>query len=48
MDNDLGATYVYADFYPLGKLAYLDEIDKIQDRWESFFFRSNLMGKLNE
>jgi hypothetical protein len=43
---DFGATY--ADFDPLGKLAYLDEIEKIQDRWESFFFRFKFMGKLNE
>lgn len=41
-----GATY--ADFDPLGKLAYLDEIEKIEERWESFFFRFKLMGKINE
>jgi hypothetical protein len=43
---DFGANY--AEFDGLGKLAYLDEIDKIQDRWESFFFRFKLMGKINE
>eukprot|EP00980_Cylindrotheca_fusiformis_P016191 scaffold4809_cov116-Cylindrotheca_fusiformis.AAC.15 len=43
---DFGASY--ADFDPLGKLAFLDEIEKIQDRWDSFYFRFKLMGKLNE
>lgn len=29
---DFGSSY--ADFDPLGKLAFLDEIEKIQNRWE--------------
>ena len=38
----------YDDFDPLGKLAYLDEIEKIEERWESFFFRFKLMNAINE
>jgi Domain of unknown function (DUF1825) len=42
---ELGSTY--ATFDPLGKLAFLDEIEKIQDRWDVFFARFQLMGVLN-
>eukprot|EP01083_Nonionella_stella_P150329 478777_1 len=27
----------YATFDPMGKIAYLDEIDKIEERWDVFF-----------
>ena len=37
----------YGNFDPLGKLYYLDEIDKIQDRWDIFYARFQLMGLLN-
>jgi hypothetical protein len=42
---DFGAKY--DSFDPLGKLAFLDEIDKIQDRWDIFFTRFKLMGAIN-
>jgi len=35
-------------FDPLGKMYYLDEIEKIQDRWDVFFARFKLMGALNQ
>lgn len=38
----------YANFDALGKIAYLDEIDKIHDRWDVFFARFSLMGQLNK
>jgi hypothetical protein len=37
----------YANFDALGKIAFLDEIDKIHDRWDVFFARFSLMGQLN-
>lgn len=43
---DFGSNY--GDFDALGKLAYLDEVDKIEDRWESFYFRFKLLDKLNK
>ena len=42
---DLGAGY--GRFDPLGKIAYLDEIEKINDRWEIFYTRFSLMGSMN-
>jgi hypothetical protein len=38
----------YAEFDPLGKLSYLDHIERIEERWESFFFRFKLMNAVNE
>merc|ERR1711862_357214 len=38
----------YSDFDPLGKIAYIDMIDKIEERWDVFFARFSLMGSLNE
>jgi hypothetical protein len=38
----------YGEFDPSGKLRYLDEIEKIEDRWDVFFARFGLMGALNE
>jgi hypothetical protein len=38
----------YGEFDPLGKLRYLDEIEKIEDRWDVFFARVGLTGDLNE
>jgi hypothetical protein len=37
----------YGSFDPSGKLMYLDEVEKIQDRWDVFFARFQLMGALN-
>jgi len=38
----------FESFDPLGKIAYLDEIEKIQERWDIFFARFSLMGALNK
>jgi hypothetical protein len=38
----------YDKFDPLGKLAYLDEIEKIEDRWDAFFFRFKLMDAIDQ
>jgi hypothetical protein len=38
----------YESFDPLGKCAYLDEIDKIHERWDVFFARQSLLGALNK
>jgi hypothetical protein len=37
----------YDSFDPLGKFYYLDEIEKIEDRWDVFFTRFKLMGQLD-
>ena len=41
-----GATY--DEFDALGKLAFLDEVEKIEDRWDAFFFRFKLMDALDK
>jgi hypothetical protein len=41
---DFGAKYT--SFDPLEKLAFLDEVDKIEDRWE-FFMKYKLMGAID-
>lgn len=38
----------YDTFDPLGKLRYLDEIEKIEERWNVFYARFKLMGVLNQ
>ena len=43
---DFGSSY--ATFDPMGKLAYLDEVDKIEERWNVFFARFSLLGQLNQ
>jgi len=43
---DFGAKY--SEFDPLGKIRYLDEIEKIEERWDVFFARFSLMGALNK
>ena len=43
---EMGASY--ANFDPSGKIAYIDEIEKIDDRWQVFFARFKLMGKLDK
>lgn len=42
----MGASY--ATFDPMGKIAFLDEIEKIEDRWDVFFARFSLLGQLDE
>lgn len=37
----------YDTFDPFGKLYYLNEIEKIEDRWDVFFTRFKLMGQLD-
>jgi hypothetical protein len=43
---EFGATY--GSFDRIGKLLYLDEIDKIQERWDVFLTRFSLMGALGK
>lgn len=38
----------YSSFDPPGKIAFLDKMDEIHDRWDIFFSRFDLMGQLNE
>jgi len=42
---DLGASYGGMD--PLGKLAYLDALEAVEQRWDVFFARFSLVGALN-
>ena len=37
----------YGTFDPLGKLAFLDQVEKIEERWDIFFGRLGLIGALN-
>mmetsp|Transcript_35253 Transcript_35253/g.77209 ORF Transcript_35253/g.77209 Transcript_35253/m.77209 type:complete len:343 (+) Transcript_35253:102-1130(+) len=37
----------YDTFDALGKIAYLDEVERIEDRWDIFFTRASLMGAVN-
>ena len=43
---DFGARY--DTFDPLGKLRFLDEIEKVEERWDVFFARFSLMGALDD
>eukprot|EP00979_Chaetoceros_neogracilis_P001424 scaffold248_cov263-Chaetoceros_neogracile.AAC.23 len=43
---DFGGSY--STFDPMGKLAYLDELEKIEGRWDVFFARFSLLGQLNQ
>jgi len=43
---DFGGSY--ATFDRMGKLAYLDELEKIEERWDVFFARFSLLGQLNQ
>lgn len=38
----------YATFDPMGKIAFLDELEKIEERWDVFFARFSLLGQLNQ
>jgi len=38
----------YDEFDPLGEIHYLDKIEKIEDRWDVFFARFQLMGALDK
>ena len=37
----------FGAFDPLGKLAYLDEVEAVEARWDVFFSRFELLGALN-
>lgn len=37
----------YGEFDPLGKLAFLNEVEKIQERWDIFFARFSLMNAID-
>jgi Domain of unknown function (DUF1825) len=37
----------YGEFDPLGKLAFLNEVEKIQERWDVFFARFSLMNAID-
>lgn len=37
----------YGSFDPLGKLAYLDALEAVEERWDVFFSRFALLGALN-
>ena len=37
----------YGTFDPLGKLAFLDALEAIEERWDVFFSRFSLMGDLS-
>lgn len=38
----------YARFDPLGKLAFLDQVENIEERWDVFFARFSLLGALDK
>jgi hypothetical protein len=42
---DYGARF--STFDPTGKITFIDEIEKIEERWDVFFARFSLMGELN-
>ena len=44
----IGMGAKYSSFDPLGKIAYLDMIEQIEERWDVFFARFSLMGSLNK
>merc|ERR1712137_777087 len=37
----------YGSFDPLGKLAFLDQVERIEERWDVFYGRSALLGELS-
>ena len=49
-DHDylIGFGASYASFDPIGKLAYIDQIEAIEERWDVFFTRFSLLGQLNK
>lgn len=42
---ELGAKY--GTFDPLGKIAFVDQIEAVEERWDVFFGRVSLVGQLN-
>jgi len=38
----------YGSFDPLGKLAFIDALEAVEERWDTFFARFSLMGALNQ
>ena len=43
---DMGGSY--ASFDAMGKIAFLDQMDVIEERWDIFFARFSLLGQLNQ
>lgn len=43
---EFGGTY--DTFDPLGKLSFVDEIEKIEERWDVFYARFKLLGQLDK
>jgi len=43
---DMGGSY--SAFDAMGKIAFLDQIDAIEERWDIFFARFSLLGQLNQ
>ena len=43
---DMGGSY--ASFDAMGKIAFLDQMDVIEERWDIFFARFSLLGQLNK
>ncbi|CAJ1384259.1 unnamed protein product [Effrenium voratum] len=37
----------YGSFDPLGKIAFLDQLERIEERWDIFFGRLGLIGALS-
>merc|ERR1711924_18027 len=37
----------YGTFDPLGKLAFLDALEAVEERWDIFFARFSLLGAVN-
>ena len=46
-DNLIQLGAQYGNFDPVGKLYYLDEVEKIEERWDIFFTRFSLMKAIN-
>jgi hypothetical protein len=38
----------YDDFDPVGKIAFLEQIEAVEERWDTFFFRFKIMNQVNE
>lgn len=37
----------FGTFDPLGKLAFLDQLESVESRWDVFYSRFELLGQLN-
>ena len=43
---EMGASY--GNFDPMGKIAYMDQMEALEERWDVFFARFQLLGQLNQ